>query len=246
MKKQPDTTRRRFLTGAAAAAGLTLAPGVVLVSPAEARAPGQPASARERWGLLIDLNKLDEATCNACVDACKTENGWEGSGKPETDPQWIRTVKVSSPQTGATKFVPVMCQHCSNATCVDVCPTAASFKRADGIVLVDKHRCIGCRYCMMACPYKARSFVFEPVEGQKHHAPRGMGTVEACNMCVNRIDAGGIPACVEAANKAAPGAIVFGDLLDRKSEISMQVAKYATSRIRGDLGLEPGVLYRGL
>ncbi len=246
MNKQPGTTRRRFLTGVGAAAGLFLAPGVVLVSPARARAPGQPASARKRWGFFIDLTKLDEAASNACVEACRTENGWKGSGKPETDPQWIRTVSVRNPQTGVTKFVPVMCQHCSNPTCVDVCPTGASFKRADGIVLVDRHRCIGCRYCMMACPYKARSIILEPVSNQKPHAPRGMGTVEGCTMCVHRIDNGGVPACVEAANAVAPGSIVFGDLYDSASEISRRVAKYTTTRIRVDLGLEPGILFRGL
>ena len=246
MKKLPETTRRRFLGGAATAAGLSLAPGVLLVTAAEARAPGQPASARERWGMLIDLNAMSEKACDASVAACMAENGWEGSGKPETDAQWIRKVTVTDPATGATRFVPVMCQHCQYPPCVDVCPTAASMRRADGVVLIDKHRCIGCRYCMMACPYKARSFVFEPVSEQKPHAPRGLGTVDACNLCVHRIDAGGIPACVEAANRVAPGAMVFGDLLDRKSDISKQVAKYATARIRGDLGLEPGILYKGL
>ena len=71
-----------------------------------------------------------------------------------------------------------MCQHCAEPPCVDVCPTGASFKRADGIVLVDKHTCIGCRYCMMACPYKARSFVHEPQHNQKPDVPRGMGPAE--------------------------------------------------------------------
>ena len=101
-------------------------------------------------------------------------------------------------QTARRRSLPVMCQHCAKPPCVDVCPTGASFKRADGIVLVDRHICIGCRYCMMACPYKARSFVHETLEDQKPHAPRGKGTVEGCTMCVQRVDAGGKPACVEA------------------------------------------------
>ena len=83
-----------------------------------------------------------------------------------------------------------MCQHCEDPPCVDVCPTGASFKRADGIVLVDRHICIGCRYCMMACPYEARNFVHEDITGQKLYAPRGKGTAEACTMCVHRVDAG--------------------------------------------------------
>ena len=76
----------------------------------------------------------------------------------------------------------MMCQHCEQPPCVDVCPTGASFKRADGIVLVDKHICIGCRYCMMACPYKARSFVHEALDDQMPDAPRGKGTVESCTL----------------------------------------------------------------
>ena len=97
---------------------------------------------------------------------------------------------------------------------MDVCPTGASFKRADGIVLVDKHICIGCRYCMMACPYKARSFVHEDTTDQKPYAPRGKGTVESCTLCVHRVDAGRIPACVEACSKDGNMAMVFGDLKD--------------------------------
>ena len=129
---------------------------------------------------------------------------------------------------------------------MDVCPTGASFKRADGIVLVDKHTCIGCRYCMMACPYKARSFIHESLEDQKPHAPRGKGTVESCTLCVHRVDAGGQPACVEACSDTGGGAMLFGDLKDPNSEISQRVAKYATQQIRADLGLDPGVRYRNL
>ena len=95
--------------------------------------------------------------------------------------QWIRKVTLTNKAPPGTKAeMPVMCQHCEDPPCVDVCPTGASFKRKDGIVLVDKHICIGCRYCMMACPFKARSFVHEPVTNQKSHAPRGQGTVESC------------------------------------------------------------------
>ncbi len=140
----------------------------------------------------------------------------------------------------------MMCQHCADPPCVDVCPTGASFKRADGIVLVDKHICIGCRYCMMACPYKARSFVHEPLEDQKPYAPRGKGTVESCTLCVHRVDEGRIPACVEACNDTGGGAMLFGDLNDPSSEISKRVAAYRTTRIRSDLGCEPGVYYRNI
>jgi molybdopterin-containing oxidoreductase family iron-sulfur binding subunit len=140
----------------------------------------------------------------------------------------------------------MMCQHCAEPPCVDVCPTGASFKRADGIVLVDKHICIGCRYCVMACPYKARSFIHEPVTGQKPDVPRGMGTVEGCTMCVHKVDRGEQPACVMACNAAGHGAIVFGNLNDPESEISQRVARYATRQIREDLNLDTGVRYIGI
>ena len=242
-----DTDRRSFLKGAVATAATMLAPGVTLYAFAEAqaRAPDQAASAKVRWGMLIDAAKCDDG-CTACVTACSTENGWSGSGHPDTDPQWIRKLAVKDPKGGAAVSLPMMCQHCANPPCVDVCPTGASFKRADGIVLVDKHICIGCRYCMMACPYKARSFVHEAVENQKMHAPRGKGTVESCTMCVHRVDADRAPACVEACGGIGRGAMLFGDLADPSSEIAKRVATYRTTRIRADLGCEPGVHYRNI
>ena len=112
-------------------------------------------------------------------------------------------------------------------------------KRADGIVQVNKHICIGCRYCMMACPYKARSFVHEPLTDQRPHSPRGMGTVESCNLCVHRIDTGRIPACAE----AAPQAVIFGDLNDPDSRISQAVQALGGTQIRADLDLNTGVRY---
>jgi molybdopterin-containing oxidoreductase family iron-sulfur binding subunit len=130
---------------------------------------------------------------------------------------------------------------------VDVCPTNASFKREDGVVLVDRHRCIGCRYCMMACPYKARSFVHEALQDQSVVAPRGKGCVESCTLCVHRIDAGGTTtACQDACSKEGHGAILFGDLKDPNSEISQKLKKYNSVQIRGDLELNTGVRYRNL
>jgi molybdopterin-containing oxidoreductase family iron-sulfur binding subunit len=135
-----------------------------------------------------------------------------------------------------------MCQHCEHPPCVDVCPTGASFKRDDGIVLVDKHICIGCRYCVMACPYGARSFVHEPVSGQKPEVPRGMGTVESCTLCVHRVDRGQSPACVEACSQA----MVFGDLNDSSSEIHRRLKSEPSTQLRADLALNTGVRYQGL
>jgi molybdopterin-containing oxidoreductase family iron-sulfur binding subunit len=241
-----DFDRRRFLSAAAAAAGVAVAPGVTLYGVGAAtRELDEPASADIRWGMLIDVNQCTTG-CDACVTACNEENGLKGHGRPATDAQWIRKVRVRDPKTGTEKHVPVMCQHCAEPPCVDVCPTGASFKRADGIVLVDKHICIGCRYCMLACPYKARSFIHEDLSDQKPYAPRGKGTVESCTMCVHRVDSGGTPACVEACGENGNGAMMFGDLNDPDSEISRRIATYATSRIRGDLGVDPGVRYQNL
>ena len=117
---------------------------------------------------------------------------------------------------------------------------------ADGIALVDKHICIGCRYCMMACPYKARSFVHEKVENQKLTAPRGKGTVESCTMCVTRVDNGGIPACVEACTAENHNAMIFGDLNDPNSPISVELKKHGGKQLRPDLALNTGVRYQGL
>jgi tetrathionate reductase subunit B len=248
LRDNPEPGRRDVLRGLAAGIGLTLAPGITLYAfggPVEARAPGDPVSSQMRWGMLIDVNTCADG-CTKCVTACSKENGWADTGNPLTDAQWIRKIKVTDPKTKASKSLPMMCQHCAEPPCVDVCPTGASFKRADGIVLVDKHICIGCRYCMLACPYNARSFIHEPVEDQKPHAPRGKGTVESCTLCVHRIDEGRSPACVEACPAEGGGAMLFGDLNDPTSEISKRIAKYATRKIRGDLGTDPGIRYQNL
>ncbi len=239
-----ELTRRDLLRSGAAVASLTLAPGVTLMAFGGSQAQAA-ADADKRWGLLIDVNKCS-ADCDDCVSACSTENGWKGHGHPETDAQWIRKVTLKNKATGRESSMPVMCQHCEAPPCVDVCPTGASFKRPDGIVLVDKHICIGCRYCMMACPYKARSFVHEPVVDQKSHAPRGQGTVEACTLCIHRVDAGGVPACVEACADAGHQAILFGDLRDPESAISRALLEYPTLALRPDLDLNPGVRYANL
>ena len=238
-------SRREFIgIGGAALAGMALAPGLRLVELARARSPEEAASRLQRWGLLVDIGKCHD--CNACVTACHEENGVISHGRPATDAQWIRKVELKDKLTGYVETLPVMCQHCAEPPCVDVCPTGASFKRIDGIVLVDKHICIGCRYCMMACPYKARSFVHEETTNQKAYAPRGKGTVESCTLCVHRVDAGRIPACVEACTKDGNKAMVFGDLKDPNSEINQQLASAPTTQLRPDLNLNTGVRYRGI
>jgi molybdopterin-containing oxidoreductase family iron-sulfur binding subunit len=243
----PEANTRRGFLGVAAAglAGVMLAPGIRLIDIAQAETPQGGAKSTVRWGMLIDTTKCQPG-CTDCVTACKTENGITGGTRP-TDPQWIRKIEIKEIKTGRTASVPVMCQHCAEPPCVDVCPTGASFKRADGIVLVDRHSCIGCRYCVMACPYKARSFVHEDVTDQQPDVPRGKGCVEGCTMCVHRIDAGNkTTACAEACAKAGHDAIVFGDLNDPASEISRRVREVSSRQLRADLKLDPGVRYQGL
>ena len=245
-----EVGRRWFLKAATAFTTTVLAPGVTLMAfgetaPASARPADQPVSSKQRWGLLIDAAKCPDG-CTACVSACNEENGLAEPKRLATDAQWIRKLTVTNPKDGSSFSMPFMCQHCAEPPCVDVCPTGASFRRADGIVLVDRHICIGCRYCMMACPYKARSFVHEPLEDQKPYAPRGKGCVESCTMCVHRVDAGGTPACVEACAKTGNAAMIFGDLNDANSEIAKRVATYRTTRVRADLGTDPGVYYQNI
>ena len=239
-----NVTRRRLI-GAAAAAVAAFAPGLRLVELARARSPEERVTALQRWGLLIDTAKCAQG-CDACVTACHEENGVTGHGRPATDAQWIRKVTVRDKQTGYVQTLPLMCQHCEHPPCVDVCPTGASFKRADGIVLVDKHICIGCRYCMMACPYKARSFIHEDVTDQKPDVPRGKGTVESCTLCVHRVDKGQTPACVEACNKDGGQGMWFGDLKDPNSDIAKRLASEPSRQLREELSLNTGVRYQNI
>ncbi len=251
-KQQPDMKRREFLSNTVVAAGaVTVAPGVLLTT-TEAKADGKGVSSNTRWGMLIDTNKCADG-CTSCVSACDKENGIDLVKKPEGHddamweqqrPQWIRKVKLRDTQSSVVSNLPLMCQHCEHPPCVDVCPTGASFKRADGIVMVDRHICIGCRYCMMACPYKARSFIHADVAEQVVNSPRGKGCVESCNLCAHRLDAGqGNTACAEACAKDGHNAIVFGDLKDPNSAVSKALKSQPSRQLREDLMLNTGVRY---
>ncbi len=243
-----NRSRRRFLARLGIAGGMAaLGTGLRVIELAEARTPDEPVTGAQRWGMLVDTAKCTEG-CDACVQACNDEHGLTGFGRPTTDAQWIRAVTLREERTGRTLTLPLMCQHCEHPPCVDVCPTGASFRRADGIVLVDKHICIGCRYCMMACPYKARSFVHEDLSNQKPYSPRGKGTVESCTFCVHRVDAEPRrePACVEACGTRGNNALMFGDLNDPGSPIAGALTARQSSAVRADLGLGTGVRYTGL
>jgi len=247
MTDAPDDGNRRgfFQQAAVGAALLGLAPGVRLIDLALAKNDEETASDRTRWGMLVDTDRCASG-CNACVTACGEEHGLEDTGHPETDAKWIHKVDLVEKQGGRKVSLPLMCQHCEDPPCVDVCPTGASFKRADGIVLVDKHTCIGCRYCMMACPFDARSFVHENLSGQRSYAPRGKGTVESCTFCVHRVDQNRTPACAEACAEAGHHALLFGDLNDADSDLSQALRSGQSRELRPDFDLKTGVRYRGV
>ncbi len=251
-KQQPNMNRREFISKTMlAASAATVAPGVLLAT-VRMDEEGKAVSSSTRWGMLIDTNKCADG-CTSCVTACNQENGIDLVKKPEGHddamweqqrPQWIRKVKLKDTQSGRMTNLPLMCQHCEHPPCVDVCPTGASFKRADGIVMVDRHICIGCRYCMMACPYKARSFIHADVAEQVVKAPRGKGCVESCNLCANRLDAGeDTTACAEACSKEGHDAIIFGDLKDPNSAISKALQQQQSRQLREELMLNTGVRY---
>ncbi|MBF0124524.1 MAG: 4Fe-4S dicluster domain-containing protein [Magnetococcales bacterium] len=240
--------------GGAVAVGTLLAPGIRLLAapqPSSSSVPNKTeALATQRWAMLIDVNKCS-ADCSSCIAACREENHVPMFGDADRDIHWIRKVELRDRERRKpTLSLPALCNHCEHPPCVHVCPTGASFIRKDGLVLIDEHRCIGCRYCIIACPYKSRSLVYfstqMPIGGNPKIPIRAKGVVEKCTFCVHRIDEGLQPACVEACSRSGGGAMLFGDLNDPKTEISQRVKMLRTEVMREDLGLKPHVHYQGL
>jgi len=196
-------------------------------------------------GILIDTTRCNG--CELCIAACKKENNVAQHGDTRWDVHWIRKVglKEKGNPNAAEKPVILMCNHCDQPPCAQVCPVKATYKRPDGIVIVDYHRCIGCRYCLIACPYNARFFNFKASEvwPNEGYPRRTHGVAEACTLCAHLLDAGRMPACVEACEA---GAIAVGDLNDPDSTVSRRIAENSVQRIRPDLGTEPKVYYIGL
>ena len=182
-----------------------------------------------QYAIATDLNRC--VGCLSCMVACKAVNNVPiGS-------YWNKVLRIGpSLKEGATSshdvemyYLPVSCQHCDNPECVSVCPTGASYKRDDGVVLVDHSKCIGCQYCVMACPYGVRAY----------DTSKDKGVIEKCTMCAHLIDKGEKPACV----KHCPGqARKFGDLDDPQSDVSKLRAAKKTYKLK-DVGNHPGVDY---
>ncbi|MBF0223837.1 MAG: 4Fe-4S dicluster domain-containing protein [Desulfobacterales bacterium] len=208
----------------------------------------------KRWGMIINTKELSEDNVPSIIEACHKAHNVPNIDNKKHEVKWIweEEFKHAFPTVNHDflnervenlKFL-VFCNHCNNPPCVRACPTKATFKRDDGIVLMDFHRCIGCRFCMAACPYGSRSFNFENprpfIEETNPLFPTRMkGVVEKCNFCAERLAVGKIPACVEAAN----GAIVFGDLNDPESEIRQVLKENYTIRRKPALGTGPSVYY---
>ena len=230
-------------------AGAAVGFGVPLVPLYRASATGKVADRTgRRWGMVIDVSKCRDG-CTACVDACRKENNVALHGDPRFDIHWIRKAKISREVENATEIsIPLLCNHCDDPPCALVCPVQATYKRKDGIVIVDKHRCIGCRYCLIACPYDMRMFNFKSnhVWDNENYPARAHGVSESCHFCFHRLDRGMQPACVEACREAGGGAMAFGDLNDSTSEVAGLVAKSRVRALREDLGTDPKVFYMGL
>jgi molybdopterin-containing oxidoreductase family iron-sulfur binding subunit len=244
--------RREFLKSAGglvlAGASCAFASRLLTTSVASRAGVVSPLAGR-KWGMVIDLDKCRPG-CTACLEACREENNVARHGDKRWDIHWIRKVKLESKveDDAAEKSVVLLCNHCDKPPCAQVCPVQATYKRDDGIVIVDHHRCIGCRYCMIACPYNARFFNFKENEewANKDFPKRSHGVAEACTLCAHRLERSRKPACVEACEKVNAGAIVVGDLNDPDSEVSRLIASKSVKRIREDLGTEPKVYYIGL
>lgn len=201
-----------------------------------------------RWGMVIDLNRC--IGCQGCAVACKIKNNL-----PEGE-WWNRVITVGGDQVDVVGgsvdhpsmyFLPLACQHCAEPACLPVCPTGATFQREDGIVGIHSELCIGCRSCIQACPYGVRIFNERPATRPTDHALGSSavvsgvrGTVEKCDFCTDRIDAGALPVCIE----SCPARARFvGDLNDPDSEVSRLIRDEGAVQLQPEMGTNPSVYY---
>ena len=240
--------RRDFLKIAAT----TIAVAIGIRPRNSADASGSAGSSPYSWGMVIDQDTC--TGCGYCTLACQAHND------SHPDIQWNRVI-FDRAVGDQNIFLSRPCQHCDHAPCISVCPVKASYKRADGIVMMDYDRCIGCRYCEIACPYQARAFNWEefvepnpvvPDFGKPEVPRRPRGVVEKCSFCFHRIDRGleqgltpgvdsyATPACVVA---CPVGARVFGDLNDPHSNINHVLDNNQYFQLRPGMGNQPRVYY---
>jgi Fe-S-cluster-containing dehydrogenase component len=262
-KKRPLISRRDALAVLGVTAGTAVVSQVFISGPLSSDAVQGIGSATHeegeigthQWHMVIDLSVC--IGCSYCVRACQAVND-----VPEDKMRW-NIVFPERTEAGDEFFMNRPCQHCQEAPCTRVCPVGATWKRADGIVAMDYDRCIGCRYCQVACPYDVRRFNWYEVTVENPYVPawgvpdkevprRPRGVVEKCTFCMQRIDRGmrlgltpGVdkavsPACVAI---CPVGARIFGDALDPASPVSQYMAEHETFQLREDWGTQPKVHY---
>ena len=250
--------RRTFLKlgGVLAVTGVAV-PGSQLIMSAAAGASG--AKGKSKWTMVVDLDKCNG--CGKCEEACRIENNvplYTG-GEAKFTAYWIRIAEAKREITGVNseeRPIPLLCNHCDSAPCAHVCPTKATFQRDDGLVMIDEHRCIGCRYCVIACPYHARSMVFKDTtddEWTNRDVPKLMrGVASKCTFCEHRLNNEELPAsermpkCVL---KCPHKALTFGSRNDSNSNVARLLETKAGSNaqvLRPNLEVGPNVLYLGL
>ncbi len=203
--------------------------------------------------MIIDLVRC--IGCHACTYACKAENT-TGKGVFWT---LVYDYERGKYPNVIRSFLPILCMHCENAPCEQVCPSGATHKRVDGIIAIDQNKCISCKACMVACPYHVRFenpedtyLTTEGYQKQKRYSLRQPGIIEKCNFCKDRIEWGiahgstpGLewdanPACV---NACPANARAFGDLDDPNSEISRLISSEKGEVLHGEFGTSPSVFY---
>lgn len=180
------------------------------------------ASKQKKYGMVIDVRKC--VGCMSCSVSCKMENGVSFG----VFRSWVNMTEKGDFPTVKRYYQPRLCNHCENAPCVEVCPVKASYKREDGMVLLDKKKCIGCGYCVASCPYNAR------------YMSKTQKVADKCTFCDHRVDNGGEPACVK---NCMGKARFFGDLNDPNSKIAQLVSNNPVQVIKPGQGTKPQVFY---
>ncbi len=208
-------SRRAFLGLAVTGGGLATAAGAGLLRMSKLETAEETPTAA--YALVIDTTKC--IGCGACIEACHLRNDL-----PEEQSFIHHLVKGDE---HVTWHLMVQCQHCADAPCATVCPTNATYIREDGVVLINEKLCVGCKYCMVACPYDARIFNEEK------------GVVEKCWLCLDWVLGGGVPACVQA---CIPGARIFGRTDDPNSEVSQLISSGRAKPLHPEFGTHPSVL----